>query len=526
MKAVWKEYTLNAESIEQISSSVQEYMKELGEDTRSIQRNRLLVEELLLRIRDAYETEITLSVMIGRHLGRHVFKISYEGSAFDPTVSEGEDDVLLETIGLAPSWGFRKNVNTVSMTISGRAKRGRLFKILLAIVLAGLFGYLGTFLPKEVRTGIDDNFILPVMSCFLGLLSTFAGFMIALTISSGVLGIGDMSVLSKIGKKVILRFVFITFLTSLVALAIAYFFFSFSSDSAGQGASFQLKGVLTMFFNIVPNNPVDPFMTGNALQIIVIGLFVGVGLLALGEKTKLVRDFVNEGASLTQWLTTSVCSVVPFFVFVALLHQVWSDRVALLLSLWRPLLVPAGVTVSWVILMLIYVSLRTKCSPIKILKKILPVYVFATSTGSSLMAFTLGMDTCREKLGVDESYVKFAYPMGNVVYMQGTVVYLTVISLFFADAYHINVSLVWFAVAVVSAALLSIAVPPIPGAAIMLFTVLFAQLGIPEDAIVLAITMDIIMDFVDTGINIMMLIMEVTNGARSMKRLDYDVLRS
>ena len=525
MATTWKEYELNATAIEEISESLQSYLNDLGEISRNVQRNRLVLEELLLRIRDAYDAPVKLSVMIGKHFGRHVIKLSYSGAAFDPTDTEAENNSILETIGLAPMWGYRKNTNTVSMTISGKVKRGRLFKILVAIVLAGVLGYLGKYLPEGFRSTVDESILSPMISCFLGLLATFAGFMIALTITSGVLGVGDSSALSRIGKRVILRFFLITLLTATVALLAAYPFFNLVTGDSGQGAPFQLKSILSMFFDILPTNPVDPFLSGNSLQIIVIGLFVGVALLALGERTKVIRDFVQEGASLTQWLTSTVCSMVPVFVFVALLHQVWSGSASLLLSVWRPMLIIVGVSLVWMTILLLYTSFRVKCSPIRLLKKAIPAFVIGITTGSSMTAFTTAIATCKDQLGIDESYVKFSYPMGNVMYMQGTVMYLTVICLFFAETFDVKVSLMWFAMTILTASLLAIAVPPIPGAALMLFTILFSQLGIPEDALVIAAAMDIVFDFVDTGLNIFALILEVTSGAHSMKRIDHEVLR-
>ena len=524
MTAVWKEYELNASTIEEISEEVQTYLSGLGELSRNVQRNRLVVEELLLRIRDAYETPVKLRVLIGRSFGRHIFKISYSGSAYDPTDTEEENNTILETIGLAPMWGYRKNVNTVSMTISGRQKKGRLFKILVALLAAGLLGYLGGFLPDDVRKGIDESALSPLISCFLGLLATFAGFMIALTITSGVIGVGDSSALSRIGRKVILRFFLISIMTATITVAIGCPLFHFVIGDGGQGATFQIKGILQMFFNILPSNPVDPFLQGNSIQIIVIGLFVGVGLLALGERTKVLREFVQEGTSLTQWLTSTVCSLVPYFVFVALLHQIWSGEVSVLLSVWRPLVVVIGITLLLTLLFLLYTAMRVRCSPLVVLKKILPVFIIGITTASSMTAFTSAIDVCRDKLGIDESYTKFSYPMGNVMYMQATVVYLTTISLFFAEIYNISVSPMWLVMTVLSATLLAIAVPPIPGAGLMLFTILFTQLGIPEEALVMATAMDIVIDFYDTGFNIFALMLEMIAGANA-KRIDHDVLR-
>ena len=142
-----------------------------------------------------------------------------------------------------------------------------------------------------------------------------------------------------------------------------------------------------------------------------------------------------------------------------------------------------------------------------------------------MTAFTTSIDICRDKMGIDESYVRFTYPMGNVMYMQGTVMYLSLISVYFAETYDLKVGLMWFVMTALTSTLLAIAVPPIPGAGLTLFTILFSQLGIPKDALVMAVAMDIVFDFVDTGFNIFALHLEVIGGAHAMKQIDHEVLR-
>ncbi|MEE3467669.1 MAG: cation:dicarboxylase symporter family transporter [Eubacterium sp.] len=525
MATNWVEYDLTNETIEEISGKVQTYLKDLKEESRNVQRNRLIIEELLLRIRDAHESPIRIRVMLGRRYGRYIFRIAYPGAAYDPTDTDEEENVILETMGVSPMWEYRKGTNTVSLVVSGRAKRGRVFKILIAIFLAGLLGYLGRFIPKGVITTLDDSIVTPMMDCYLGLLSTFAGIMIGLTITSGVLGVGDSSVLSKLGKVVMIRFAVKLVITSILAMAVTFPLFDLVMGNSGSGGSFQIENISQMIFDIVPENLIDPFLKGNSLQIIVIGIFVGVGLMALGERAGKVRSLVLEGTSLAQWLTSTVCSLVPGFVFLALLHQIWGDRTGALLSVWRPLLIIIGVSVVLSALSLLISSAHLKCSPIKVLKKVLPPFLIGLTTGSSMSAFTLGMETCQKKFGVDESYVRFAYPLGNVMYMEGTVAYLTVISMYFAESYHIEINLLWMVTVVLTSTLLAIAVPPIPGAALMLFTILFAQLGIPVEALAVAAAMDIVMDFLDTGDNLFHLILEVATGAKSLKLVDKEVLR-
>ncbi len=525
MSTRWNEKELTNDAITEITEELRNYLEKIGEESRNTLRVVLSVEEILLRIRDSSDTAVMVRVMIGRNYGRHVFRVEYNGASFDPTDDGQEANSILEAIGLAPSWEYRKGKNCVSMVVSGRAKRGHVFKIVTAIILAVMIGILGSHIPGGLRTEIDESMLVPVMNVFLGLLSTFAGFMIAFTISSGIIGVGDSSTLSRLGKKTIIRFVLISILTAIVALAAVCLILGLTATGGSdQAMTFHLKDITKMIFDIAPSNIIDPFWSGNSLQIILIGIFVGAGLLALGERSKLIRSLVLEGATLSQWLTSSVCSLVPIFVFAALIHQIWNGDLGAIVSLWKPVALLIVINLGWMILMVVYNSFRLKCSPILVLKKVLPASFVAFTTASSMAAFTLGMENCEKKLGVDRNYVRFAYPMGNVMYMQTTIVYLMVISVYFAGTYDIQITPMWLLSAVITGAFLAIAVPPLPGAGLTLYAILFSQLGIPDSALLIATALEVVIDFHDTGFNILFLQLEILSGARARKKLNRDVL--
>ena len=79
-------------------------------------------------------------------------------------------------------------------------------------------------------------------------------------------------------------------------------------------------------------------------------------------------------------------------------------------------------------------------------------------------------------------------------------------------------------IAVISVTLLVIAMPPIPGAGILVYTILLAQLGIPEEAMLLAAAIDIIVDFFNTGFNVLLLNLQMAFEAASLDSMDRDIL--
>ena len=120
--------------------------------------------------------------------------------------------------------------------------------------------------------------------------------------------------------------------------------------------------------------------------------------------------------------------------------------------------------------------------------------------------------------------VSFAYPLGTVMYMPASIIYLTVIVCTLASIYHVEVNLSWMVTAVFSVTMLVIAMPPIPGAGMLVYTILFARLGIPAEALVLATAMDVIIDYVDTGFNVMLLMLQVACTGKALGTMDREML--
>ena len=521
-----KEYILDEAAVEAISTDLQAYLQKLGADRKDIQRLRLSVEETLLNIMEGCGGGLRISVGIGKQLGQHVLRLRYAGEAFDPTRNEEDDWArnLLSGTGYFPCWNYRKRTNNVSLQLTHKAKRSTLFCILIAAVAAAALGAAGPLFPDSLRTTLDEALLTPVSQGFLGLMSTFAGIMIAFTMCSGILNVGDTMTLGRMGRRTLTRFILISFLVSAAAAAMVVPVLGLDlSGNAGEHDS-QLVQISRLIFDILPSNPIDPFRTGNAMQIVVIALLVGVGLLLIGERGGRIHGLIDEGAVLTQRIISFICKLIPLFVFVMLLRQIWSGQAETLLSIWKPILLIVGAQLVIAAVLWLTSSLYLKVPAAALMKKVLPPFLLAFTTASSMSAMPLGMETCTEKLGVKKGTVSFAYPLGTVMYMPASIVYFTVIVCTLAGIYHVEINLSWIITAVFSVTLLVIAMPPIPGAGMLVYTILFTRLGIPAEALVLATAMDVIMDYVDTGFNVLLLTLQVACIGKTLGAMDREVL--
>ena len=528
MFLTYKEYFLNEENIDVISAELQTYLKRLNLESRNIQRIRLTVEEMLLSLLANGNRPEKLGVFLGRQFGRHILRLRYEMEPFDPTKASGTPwaDDLMRSLGVFPTWSHRREQNTVSLVLADRPKRGTLFYLLLAALAAALLGLGGVWFPDTLRQAVDDALLTPLAEAFLGLLKTFSGLMIVLTLCSGILGMGDSASLGRMGKSVLLRFIGISLAVSAVSCAMVLPFLHLTFTDTAQGQSSPLVQISRMFFDILPTDPVTPFQTGNALQLLVIAFIFGVGLLAIGDRGNRLRDVVNDASSLLQNIISAICALVPAFVFVTLLRQFWAGQIKILLSILKPLLLIVGSTTGVTAVLWVLSAIRLKCPPMLLLKKALPPFLIAFTTASSVSAMPLAMEVCEMKLGVEGRMVSFAYPLGSVIFMPSSVIYFTVLCCALAETYQAPISLAWLLTAAVTAALVAIAMPPIPGADILSYTLLFSSLGIPSEALVLATAVDIVIDFLDTGYNVLNLILQIACEAGRQGALDRSILQN
>ena len=97
--------------------------------------------------------------------------------------------------------------------------------------------------------------------------------------------------------------------------------------------------------------------------------------------------------------------------------------------------------------------------------------------------------------------------------------------MYLASAYHVQCTPAWLILAVFICIVVAVSAPPIPGGGAAAYMILFLQLGIPGEALAVALTLDIIADFLMTSFDMFTLQMALINISSRMKRIDKNILR-
>lgn len=520
---------LDAAGIDRLAALLTEALGQAGVQRKESLRLRLATEDILAVWQRGAGDGAICRFRCGTRWGRAYIELLVRGQRVDPSEAEGADSgaplytSLLAQAGLAPVYSYQDGVNRLSFYPPKPQRLGPLAQLLLAIAASAACGLLCMAAPDGVQRAVS-GVITPLFSALMGILQTLAGPMIFLSVCCGIVNIGDVQMLGRIGKTVLIRFLTaIYLLTGATAVCVVWLFRPENGTAAaGSNAAAQ---IYDMLLGVIPGNPLSPFLDGNTLQIIFMAVCIGAALLVLGEKVRAVRTLFDHANTVIQFLMELVSRYIAAFVFVSLLSLMLSQSLSGLGGVAKGLALGIAACLLWPLLYALAASIRTKAPLPLLLRKLLPTYLIALSTASSSAALSTNLETCEKQLGISERIAGFAVPLGQVVFKTGGAVGFFVLALGLAEFYGVAMPLSWVVTGVLVSGLLAIAAPPIPGGSLTCYTVLLTQLGIPEEAIGLAVAANVILDFFMTSCGISCLQSELVLASSRLGMLDVETLR-
>ncbi len=524
-----KSFILSAETCDEISGLVMDFCGESGTERTDALRYRLSAEECILYWLDHGLEGNNISLRIGRHMFTPYIEIRAEGRPLNPYTKDVADfgyyaDNILVGLKLAPEYFYENDANGIRFRIR-KKPLGQIAVLCIVMIAAFVVGISGKMLlPTALRDSLLQSVISPIYDTFFDILGCIAGPMIFLSVAWGVYGIGDAATFGKIGKKMMLRYTGTTLLVcacSTVAFPLLGPGISGSGSIEGQFAS-----VAELILSIIPSTIIEPFSTGNTLQIIFMAIVIGIALLYLGKRTRAVAKAIEEVNLLVQFLMEIISKLVPYVIFLVIVNMVWSDSIGVLTSSWKLIIVLGVLFIAVTALFLILTSLFRKTNLWGLFKKSIPTFIVALTTASSAASFSSNITTCEEKFGIEPSLIRFGIPLGMVMHRPISAVYYVMLVFFFAERYGISCSVSWIVAAVIISTIIAIATPPIPGGGAVAYAIIFAQMGIPDEAMAVALALDIITDFLITAFEMFVLPLSLINISYSLGMINRDTLNS
>ena len=379
-------------------------------------------------------------------------------------------------------------------------------KILIGLVLGIVVGAIfWATMGAEAAGAFTAKYIKPFGDIFVNLLKFIVVPLVLLSIMDGVIQMGDIKKVGKIGWKTVAYFLVTTAIACVIGLVIASAFKgSFPMLQLAEGAEYEAKSANLMdtIVNIFPNNAINPLSTSAMLQIIFIALIFGCGVLVAGEKGKPFGDFISSFNEVTQRVMSFILAVSPYGVFALMVWVVAAQGPKILGSLGLVLLAAyIGYIIHVLLVYTLSVKVFAKMSPLYFFKKIFPAAAFAFTSTSSVATLPITKECCDE-MDVEGDISSFVLPLGATINMDGTAIYQCVAAIFLAKCVGIDLTLGQMVMIVITATLASIGTAGTSGAGMIMLAMVLEAVGVPTTFIGIIYGIDRLFDMGRTTLNI------------------------
>ncbi len=349
--------------------------------------------------------------------------------------------------------------------------------------------------------------LAPVSAIFLRLIRSIIAPLIFATLVAGMAGGGDLKRMGRIGLKAIIYFEIITTVALFLGLG------AVNLTRPGEGmklaptaAEAALPKVQATWSQILehvfPASIIDAMARGDVLQIVVFSFLFGAACAAIGAKARPVIDFCESLAEVMFRYTKYVMYLAPLGVGAAIAVTVGSKGFGVLFGLGKLILTMYVAQVLFVVLVLGAVVAIARVPLRSFYRAVREPFLIAFSTASSEAALPLALENM-ERFGVPKHIVGFVLPTGYSFNLDGTTLYLSLASVFVAQAAGVEMSLGQQLIMMLTLMLTSKGVAGVPRAALVILAGTLGTFHLPIEGVAVLLGIDALMDMARTSVNVL-----------------------
>jgi Na+/H+-dicarboxylate symporter len=346
-----------------------------------------------------------------------------------------------------------------------------------------------------------------VSAIFLRLIKTIIAPLLFGSLVSGIAGHTDLKKVGRMGIKAILYFEIVTTLALFIGLA------AINLSKAGVGAKIppptgetitaqKVSGIDTIL-HIFPENIAKSVAEGQVLQVVVFSILFGIALAMVREDKR--KPLLTLAESLTETMfkfTNIVMLFAPIGVGAAIAYTVGSTGMGILLNLAKLLATLYVALLVFIFGVLLPVALLVRVPLRRFIAAVAEPVSIAFGTSSSEAALPRAMEAM-ETIGVPRQVVAFVMPTGYSFNLDGSTLYLSLASIFVAQAAGIHLSLGQQLLLMLTLMLTSKGVAGVSRAALVILLGTAGSFGLPTEPIFILLGIDQLMDMARSAVNVL-----------------------
>lgn len=359
------------------------------------------------------------------------------------------------------------------------------------------------FAPKDLAVGLFNV----GGQVFVNSLKMMVVPLVFVSLVCGICSLSDTSKLGRLGGKSIGLYISTTAIAITIAISLSILI------SPGEGANLFSNAVMSdkeapslgqVIIDMVPSNPIAAMAEAKMLQIIVFAILFGLAMVLSGEAGKRLTRIFEDINTINLKLVTLLMHFAPYGVFCLIAKLASEFDIAkfgpylaiYFFTVLLALLVHALVTFP------IMLKLLSGLNPLTFMKKMKNAQLFAFSTASSSATLPVTLETATNKLGVKTNVASFTVPLGATINMDGTAIMQGVATVFIAQAFNVDLTIIDYLMVILTATLASIGTAGVPGVGLIMLTMVLQQVGLPLEGIGIIMAVDRLLDMTRTAVNV------------------------
>jgi Na+/H+-dicarboxylate symporter len=378
----------------------------------------------------------------------------------------------------------------------------------------------GVLVGFVIHQGFDDDpqakaqivsWVRVLSRIFLNLIKVIIAPLIFSTLVVGIAGAGSFRDIGRIGIKAIIYFEIVTTLALFIGLGAVNLTRPGAGVNIPPEQTVEARDIASRaekmtpqdhIVNIFPTSIIRSMAENDVLQIVIFSLIFAAAVAALGERSQPVIRFAEALSEVMFKFTNYVMRFAPYGVGAAMAVTVATKGLGVLKNLGLLILTFYGALAVFIILVLGAVAFMVRLPVRRFINLVKEPLLLAFTTTSSESAFPKALENM-ERMGVPRRIVSFVLPMGYSFNLDGSTLYLSLASVFVAQASNIQLSFGQQLLMMLTLMLTTKGIAAVPRAALVVLSGTLVTFGLPLEGVAILLGIDEIMDMARTATNVL-----------------------
>jgi len=346
----------------------------------------------------------------------------------------------------------------------------------------------------------------PVSNIFLRLIRSIIAPLIFGTLVYGIAGSGDLKRMGRIALKALVYFEAVTTVALFLGLGAVNLVRPGAGLKLAAAAEPAIAGSRPAFGttieHVFPASIIEAMARGDVLEIVVFAFLFGAACAGIGAKARPVVTFCESLAEVMFRYTNYVMCLAPFGVAAAIAVTVAGKGSGILFGLGKLILTMYAAQIIFVTLVLGSIVMLFRIPAAAFYRAVREPFLIAFSTASSEAALPLALENM-EQFGVPRHIVAFVLPTGYSFNLDGSTLYLSLASVFVAQAAGVELTLSQQLLMMLTLMLTSKGVAGVPRAALVILAGTLSSFRLPMEGVAVLLGIDAVMDMARTSVNVL-----------------------